>query len=420
MKQLTILFALISFSASTQTWQTIPHEHYNVNLYSGGFMPSTNYSQFEINPVDGSMWFINNLLPIDFNIKRINTDGSMTIFDTSNNPFMDVNSRYNYSIEFISSDAYVLHGFDGVYRCTDLTWSTAAVGVDEGLEMCSDGDSLFIARQDQDFLSIKDGVTAFENFDIFERIRSRSGNLWGSGTPSSSIAKYISSTSSIQTFDPNTTPLLDNSNHDFKFARNSDTLYVAGEQGFSLAFEDQFYDTITMNNSTNMPYPSIIEFEFDSQDNIWAVFGDGGAQDFYPIYIGYFDRSTDNWSIIYDVNTCPVDFTRRIDIEIDLNDNLWVCDGSDLHVLKINTTPGWLSIMEEDQQQFSVFPNPSNGLISIQSDIDASDIEILDVTGRIIESRPFFSEIFIERQGTYVIRLLNQEGPIGHQKIVIE
>lgn len=414
-------------SLFAQQWQTIPHEHYNVSRFTGGYFPSQNYSQFEINPFDGSMWFLNNTNLLDFDIKRISLDGTLTIFNSSNNPFMDDNSRYNSGIEFINSDAYALHRYDGVFRCDDVSWSAIASGIDGGIDICVDGDSIFVARQDLDFLTVKDGTIGFENFSIFDRIRSRNGHLWGSGTQSSSIAKYVPSTSSILTFDPNTCPLLDDSNYDFKFARNSDTLYVAGEQGFSLAFEDQFVDTITMNNSSGMPYPSIIEFEFDSQDNIWAVFGDAvfGSQGFYPMFIGYYDRSTEAWSMIYDASNSPIDFTERLDIEIDLNDNLWVCDRWDLHVLKINTTPSWLSLVEnEEHQSFSVFPNPSNGTfnVDVENAQDISQIVVFDLLGKEVYRSAFKSELTLDLvPGEYVVTFVNtKDAVIGREKVVIQ
>ena len=169
-----------------------------------------------------------------------------------------------------------------------------------------------------------------------------------------------------------------------------------------------------------MPYPSIIEFEFDSQDNIWAVFGDGGTLGFYPQYIGYYDRSVHDWTMIYDQSNCPVDFTKRLDIEIDLDDNLWVCDILDLHVLKLNNTPGWLSLVEESNNAFSVYPNPSSGAIFIETDANVSDIEIIDVSGRVVKTMNYTPEIVIEEKGTYILRLLDHGNVVGNQKVVIE
>lgn len=424
--RLLILFLFAPMSLFAQEWQTIPHEHYNFSRFTGGYFPYKNYSQFEINPFDGSMWFLNNTTLLDYDIKRIGFDGIVTIFNSSNNPFMDDNSRYNSGIEFVNSDAYVLHRYDGVFRCDDVNWSSIASGIDGGIDISSDGDSVFVARQNLDLMSIKDGLIGFENVNVFERTRSRNGNLWGAGSPVSSIAKYLPSTSSFQLFDPSTCPLLDDSNHDFKFARNSDTLYVAGEQGFSLAFEDQFVDTITMNNSSGMPYPSILEFEFDSQDNIWAVFGDAGvgSQGFYPMYIGYYDRSTEAWSMIYDASNSPIDFTERLDIEIDLNDNLWVCDRWDLHVLKINTTPSWLSLVEnEEHQSFSVFPNPSKGTfnVDLENAQDISQIVVFDLLGNEVYRSAFKSQLTLDlSSGEYVVTLLDtMNAVIGREKVVI-
>ncbi|NVK62926.1 MAG: hypothetical protein HWE22_00005, partial [Flavobacteriales bacterium] len=70
MKYLALLLLVICANVQAQTWQTIPHEHYNALTYTGANFVSTNYSQFEINPYDGTMWFISNLSQSNFNIKR--------------------------------------------------------------------------------------------------------------------------------------------------------------------------------------------------------------------------------------------------------------------------------------------------------------------------------------------------------------
>ncbi len=420
MKHILIFLAFISFGVSAQTWQTIPSAHYNFSKYTSGDVVSINYSQFEINPYDGTMWFISNNYGVDFNIKRINSDGSMTLFDPTNTSFMDMNSRYYYGMDFTSSRTYLLHGFQGVFSYDGSFWNQPVGTINKGVAICADGDSAFVSRLDANFLTIKDDVPFFYPWNYAKRMASRNGSTWATYGTVDGIYKYDWTASDAIYFTPESSPLLDYSNHDFKFARTSDTLYVAGEQGFSLAFGDVFEDTITMNTCSNMPYPSILEFEFDSQDNIWAVFGDGGTQGFLPMYIGYYDRDVQDWTLVYDQSTSPIDFSQKLDIEIDNDDNLWVCDRFNLHVLKINTTPGWLSLVDESIQSFSIYPNPTNGAISIQTDQAVSDIEIRDLSGRLIKSLPFASEIYLESKGTYSIRLLDNGIVVGNQIVMVE
>ena len=418
MRLIAVFFLFTSCSSFAQTWQTIPNEHYNVSTYTGANVVSYNFSQFEINPLDGTMWFISNFSGSDFNLKRINTDGSMTLFTPSNMPYMDVNNRYFYGIEFSSNKVYALHRFDGVYSYDGTNWLSEAI-FDKGTTVCSDGDTLYFGRENEDFFRLTETGSTY-NYSNCRRMAVRNGNAWRSSSFDNFIQKLNPTFDGSTTYNPDTCNLLDWSNSDFKFARTSDTLYVAGDQGFSLAYGDFFEDTITMNTAPSMPYPSIIEFEFDSQDNIWAVFGDGGTQGFFPMYIGYYDRSVQDWTMIYDQSSCPVDFTEQLDIEIDLNDNLWVCDRNDLHVLKINTTPGWLSLVEKEIDQFSVFPNPSNGNITIHTEVNVSDMEILDASGRLIKKIPFQTEFQIEEEGTYIIRLLESGTIVGTRKVVVK
>jgi hypothetical protein len=419
MKQITFFALLMSFTPFAQTWQTIPNEHFGIYSYTSGTnTASTNYSQFEINPYDGTMWFISNNSNPNFNLKRINSDGSMTQFTPSNMPFMDVNSRYFYGIDFSLAKTYALHGFDGAFSFDGTTWTNDEL-FSNGTTVCADGDTVYFGREIESFVRLTEtGSTYYMNDS--RRLVAKNGEAWRTGSFYSGIQKLNSTFNGLTFYDPSSTNLLHNSNNDFKFARTSDTLYVAGDQGFSLAHGDVFVDTITMNNAPNMPYPGIIEFEFDSQDNIWALFGDGGVQGFYPMYIGYYDQSVQDWTLIYDQTNSPIDFSERLDLEIDPDDNVWVCGRQELHVLKINATPDWLSLAEEAQEQFSVFPNPSNGKVSIQTDAHVSDIEILDVTGRVIQSMPFTPEIFIEQKGIVFIRLLDDGVLIGTRKIVIE
>ncbi|PIE86559.1 MAG: hypothetical protein CSA03_04735, partial [Bacteroidetes bacterium] len=372
MKYLTLLLLVLSTNVQAQTWKTIPHEHYNALTYTGASFVSTNYSQFEINPYDGTMWFISNLSQSNFNIKRINNDGSMTLFTPSNMPFMDVNSRHFIGIDFSSSKTFLLHEFDGAFSYDGITWVYEGA-FDKGTYIYSDVDTLYFGRLNADFVRLTEMGTTY-NWAASRRLAVKKRSAWSTNSFFTGIHKLNTSFDAAIFFNPDTCNLLSTVNNDFKFARNSDTLYVAGEQGFSLAYDETFVDTITMNNAPNMPYPSIIEFEFDSQDNIWAVFGDGGTLGFYPQYIGYYDRSVQDWTLVYDQSNCPVDFTKRLDIEIDPDDNLWVCDNQDLHVLKINNTPGWLSLVEEENSSFSVFPNPSSGVLSIQTEANVSDI----------------------------------------------
>lgn len=421
MKNITFILVLFySLGVSAQTWQTIPSEHYNIYKFSSGTATvSNNYSQFEINPYDGSMWFISNQYDSNFNIKRIQTDGTLTLFTPANMPFMDMNSRYFYGIDFSSGKTFVMHGFDGAFSFDGSTWSHEA-NFGQGSYVSSDADTLYFGRVNQDLVRLTETGTTY-NWPYCRRLTVKNGNAWSTNSFYTSIHKLNSTLDLALPYSSDTSNLLDNTNNDFKFARNSDTLYVAGEQGFSLAFGETFVDTITMNNAPNMPYPSILEFEFDSQDNIWAVFGDGSFQGFFlPTYIGYYDRSAQDWTLIYDQSNCPVNFSQHLDIEIDQNDNLWVCDNFDLHVLKINTTPTWLSLVEESTEQFSVFPNPSSGVISIQTEQSVSDIEIRDLSGRLIKSMKYSSEIEIKEKGTYLIRLLDHGKVIGNQKVIIE
>jgi hypothetical protein len=92
--------------------------------------------------------------------------------------------------------------------------------------------------------------------------------------------------------------------NEMKFSRLSDTLYVAGKNGISFAYNYDFLDTITPNNTIGMPSANVLEIEFDHNDSIWAVFGDESDN---PISLAKLEGNT--WTNYYDSNNSPIDFS---------------------------------------------------------------------------------------------------------------
>ncbi|NVK65195.1 MAG: T9SS type A sorting domain-containing protein, partial [Flavobacteriales bacterium] len=80
----------------------------------------------------------------------------------------------------------------------------------------------------------------------------------------------------------------------------------------------------------------------------------------------------------------------------------------------------WLSLVEEEKSSFSVFPNPSSGVVSIQTEANVSDIEVRDLSGRLVKTIKYAPEISIDKKGTYILRLLDHGTVVGNQKVVIE
>jgi hypothetical protein len=197
---------------------------------------------------------------------------------------------------------------------------------------------------------------------------------------SSVVYKYepSSNTSTILNSDPH---YLWTIFHDTKFSRKSDTLYVAGKKGISYAYNYDFLDTITPNNTINMPSPNVLEIEFDDKDSLWAVFGD--AND-VPFAISKLEGNT--WTSRFDNSNSPIDFSHFYGLEIDTLGNLWVADLNYLHTFLTPNSPSWLGTENLTPSfNINVFPNPSSDNITISEiplSLIGSNATITDLNGK--------------------------------------
>lgn len=415
MKLTALLTSLFFFAsiATSQTWQSINSNYIspiNVFTASGGTYPS---KWFKLNPYDNSLW-----MGWNDQIQTLRNDGLIELFDYTTDPILH---QFGNMIEFdfTTTHAYVLDENNGLFRYDGSTWSSVFLA-NWGSHLSSDADTVWMCRgNNTNYIYSYDGFS-FQGSGIYpRRIQSRNGEIWISFSHDSDISKLEGG--SYYLYSPDTSFLLDWSNYDFKFAKKTDTLYVAGDSGFSLAYNSQFIDTITPGNSTNMPSGPIIEFEFDNQNNIWAVFGNTS---FYANTIAYYDQMTETWSQIYNSSNSPIDYTKRISIEVDTSGNLWVTDGQYLHILKINNPPAWLGSPElEKDDNISIYPNPSNGTInlSVNDNATATSIEITDLSGRLLKTMTYSHQRDLNlKAGQYFIRLLEGDSILGVEKIVIE
>uniref|UniRef100_UPI00404A853F T9SS type A sorting domain-containing protein n=1 Tax=Fluviicola sp. TaxID=1917219 RepID=UPI00404A853F len=207
--------------------------------------------------------------------------------------------------------------------------------------------------------------------------------------------------------------------NEMKFTRNTDTLFVAGKIGISKVFNYDVFDTITPNNTLNMPSPNVLEMEWDRDDNLWAVFGDASDDAFAIAKL-----ENDTWTNYFDANNSPIDFSTFNGLEIDTLGNIWVADGSALHTLLTPNSPAWLNVDEVSlDNSFEVYPNPSNGSFTIATKEiqNVSRIEIADLMGRTVHSQVYQPKVAVSLpSGNYFLQLKGDEGLLGVQKIVIE
>lgn len=404
-----LMFIGISGFSFGQTWQTLNWSQFNSFFgFIGGNNSQTSARYFKINQYDNSLWMAYN-----DKVQRLGNDGSYQYFDYTNTPVFDPLCRM-YEFEFTPNYTFLVEGnFYGLYKFNGNQW-TQEVPLTNGVYICADKDSVWVARTNQNYIYWRDGFNGQGTFSSFRRIARKNGHFWGSSGQDDVVMK-LDSNDSYTFFTPDNNPLMDYSNYDFKFSPYTDTLYVAGDQGLSLATDEIFIDSINSASSTDMPSDAITEFEFDPQNNIWAVFG---TDFFNPTSIAHYNQQTKVWSDFYDTNNSPIDFSGKITIEVDTSGNLWVADGPNLHVLKINNAPAWLSIVEQQNQYFKIYPNPSeNGEINFDSNTQATTIIVFDLLGNEILNTTFKNSLKLNvGSGVYFIQTWDGERIISTQK----
>ncbi len=169
--------------------------------------------------------------------------------------------------------------------------------------------------------------------------------------------------------------------NDKKFQRFTDSIYVGMTKGIMYAYNYDILDTITPNNSTAMPSANVLEIEFDMNDNLWAVFGD--ASDI-PFAIAKLEGST--WTNRIDNLNSPIDFSTFLGLEIDTMGNLWVADQSYLHTLLSPNSPQWLSLSENAKTpSVTISPNPVSDVLTVRGSGVIDEIQIMDLQGRIVQ-----------------------------------
>jgi hypothetical protein len=167
--------------------------------------------------------------------------------------------------------------------------------------------------------------------------------------------------------------------NDFKFSRNSDTLYVGHTKGINYAYNYDFLDTITPFNTLAMPSSNVLEIEFDQNDNLWAVFGDANN---IPFSIAKLNGTV--WENRIDNTNSPIDFAHYYGFEIDTLGNMWVADANNIHTLMNSNSPSWLGQPElSGNINLNVYPNPSNGIVTIDTP-DIKEIVVLNSEGSVV------------------------------------
>jgi hypothetical protein len=410
-----LLFLIVKSTLVAQSWHTFHtslfHPYFNWN--SHGFP----YKQFKINPYDNSIWFAHQT-----KIFRLTSDGQFTDFNEGNEPILQGYYAFE-DITFTPTRTVLVDRYFGLVNFDGSNWNTIPGGVN-GVHLSSDGDTIWCARINQNYLIIDPQGSELGAFSYFRRIESKNGNQWATtGIDQGSLYHFQNGTPSM--YNSDTIPfMLENQTYHLKFSNYSDTLYKSGNIGIALAVGNSFVDTITPYNTINMPLDLIIkEFEIDQNHNIWALFGEFGILN-PPLKLGYLDRALGNWTI-YDEQNTPIIFTDGPGIELDTLGNLWVVNKQLLHVFTTGIEPAWLGTSElaNDNSSIVIYPNPTKNELHIQNNgLNVELIEILDINGNLLMSLTSLENISVENleAGLYFVLVKFDKGIIVQQKIIKE
>lgn len=398
---LLLLPNLLFNSSFSQEWQVIPASFFSEPDFNDN--PSYNYRCFKISPYDNSIWMTR--FQSYSKIRSISDQGIFTEYNYINDPGMPQTFQF-FDFEFAAGKTFAINEVWGLYTFDGNGW-TQNVAVDDCISIVSDHDTLWVPRSNnQNFLVWENGAVSYGSAS-FKKMAAKNGNYWVRTSDYTGIKSFRQGVVSMP-YSPDTSLILSWNNYDFKFANNSDSLFVASEKGISIAVDRTFVDSITPGNSSNMPAEGVIEFEFDDQDNIWAIFQADHISS--PTHVAFYNRQTNDWEQIYDSSNSPIDFTYDLTIEIDTNGNVWLSNGFNLYVLKINNWPGWLEAKELTHETIVVYPNPARNEVQFENDgIAIKSIDIMDGFGNLLKSMDHIigNKIDVSKlsKGVYFLRI---------------
>jgi hypothetical protein len=334
MKNLVYILVVVFSLPLHSQWITVQGENYHNH---------SAYDQFTIDPYTNSMWCVSLYFTTVFD-----SDGNFITFDENELGDREAGDEINFGFTqghiFFTKKLFGLYSFDSYQK--QILYQSNSFN-----EITNDVDTLFVTSSNGYLLKYRLGIGA-ENTSLNARhCAAKNGHLY---TDRGSY--YFVENNGIDSpiwQDPFS---LGVPTDVMKFDNDSDTIYLSFDNGISKFHNGIGYDTITPNNTTNMPSPNVLEIEFDGDNNLWVAFGDAN-DDFFAL--GKLEGDT--WSEVYTAANSPINFDEFYGFEFDTLGNIWVSSGKDLHTLENSNSPGWLSNQEFtiSAPQISVYPNPA-------------------------------------------------------------
>lgn len=407
MKILHLIGISILLSASLHAqWTSIPR----IGNYE--IIPR---NQFIINPYTNQLWLVNDRHAwSDFGAAVIEPNGEVNIYGEA---ILGTLSQFGeLCFAFTPDNVYYSRKAVGLKRF-DVT-STQMIYSTTGIEnITSELDTVYIFGE-FNYLIYSENFGIQESYIPFKKARTKKGHHYYGNSP---IYKWNGSSSENFYSDPHYLFAIVN---DYTFRRADETLYVGSKKGISVAYEYDFFDTITPYNTTNMPSPNVLEIEFDLEDNIWAVFGNDVDM---PFAIAKLEGS--EWVNVFDAQNSPINFTYQgntsnfMGLEIDTLGNVWVADLNNLHILDGPNNPGWLSTFTLNAQlSVEMYPNPSSEILHFATpeNTQFDKVELRDLSGKMVLSVPYTEQLQHQlSNGCYLVEFVQSGKVITRKKLVV-
>ena len=373
-KKLIYISLFLTHLSFSQQWKTFTSSEIGIGLRW--------FNKLSINPYNDDIWFTSNYAFYSIN----NETGVVSSYGKEFGDTIILANQVFGEFSFTPNACFISQPGDGVYKIKNDTISHFLFGFSSRY-LCADKDTVYIPNENMNFESYKlfNNQISFYGDNLPEKIISKNNNIWGGTIPDNNFDKIVENT--IITYFQDTCLLLDAIFYDFKFSKLTDSVYVGGEKGLSIAFGNKFIDSIDNFSSINKPDLTILEFEFDMNDNIWAKFGTVVNSNNYNYEkIGYYNQSTRTWSNFYDSTNSPIDFNESFTLEVDSKNNLWVGQKMNLFVLQNGELPQWSSLTEKNQETYlNILPNPTLSIFKLTYESTTTKNDELVVTNQLGE-----------------------------------
>lgn len=371
LKRLLLLFVCLTTVISyAQTWNSYATQA-NWGFYTIG------KTQFKIDPYRNDLWIAHWQFTPTHCFHLATGERDSVYSETL------CNDECTKDLAFTPTNRYIMYEFTGLYDINADYSVTNEINQAFVDRISSNEDTVYVINEtNSNYLKFTENETQLMSFD-FDRIVAKETWFYPCGTINTSIKKYTGNGGNgFQNYASVDSDHTCGVFNDIKFSPFSDSLYVSCASGINIAYAYDFIYNINPSNTANMPTANVLEFEFDNNNNIWALFADATNS---PYAFAKLEGNT--WTNYFDATNCPVDFLNYKGFEIDTNGVIWVLERNYLRTLSFGNNPVWLSAEELDKNAISLFPNPVKNNFSISINTKSTfDVQIFTLSGALVKT----------------------------------